>query len=127
MSPIHNSQLAFDHLKEKFNPEVEEFWLLTLNSVLKLTHSLMLSKGTLNSCQVHPRDLFRECLRSNAFTFIMAHNHPSLLVTPSPDDIKLTRRMYKIGLLMEIPLADHLIFTDKTYFSFRENGLISRK
>ncbi len=127
MSQIHNSQLAFDHLKGKFNPDVEEFWLLILNSVLKLTHSLMLSKGTLNSCPVHPRDLFRECLRANAFTFIMAHNHPSLLVSPSPEDIKLTRRMYKIGLLLEIPLADHLIFTDKTYFSFRENQLIGRK
>lgn len=124
MSQIHNSQFAFNSLKVKFNPDVEEFWLLTLNSTLDLIHMTLLNKGTLNYCPVHPRDLFRECLRANAFTFIMAHNHPSLNVKPSEEDIKLTRRIYKLSQLIEIPMADHLIFTDKNYFSFRENKLI---
>lgn len=124
MSQIHNSRFAFDHLKTNFNSEVEEFWLLTLNCKLEMTSKVLISKGTLNYCTVHPRDLFRECLKANAFTFIMAHNHPSLDVKPSDEDIKLTRRLFKISKLIEIPMTDHLIFTDKNYFSFRENSLI---
>lgn len=127
MSQIHNSRFAFNLLKTKFNPDTEEFWLITLNSTLNATHTFMLSRGTLNYCTVHPRDLFRECLRANAFAFIMAHNHPSLDVEPSPEDIKLTERFFKISKLLEIPLVDHLIFTDKDYYSFKQNGLLGRK
>ncbi|MBC7466543.1 MAG: JAB domain-containing protein [Bdellovibrio sp.] len=127
MSQIHNSRFAFDLLKTKFNPDAEEFWLLTLNSSLTLTGTLLIAKGTLNYCSVHPRDLFRECLRANAFAFIMAHNHPSLDVQPSDEDIKLTNRFLKIAKLLEIPMLDHLVFTDTAYYSFKENNLLSRK
>lgn len=127
MSQIHNSRFAFESLKAKFNPDAEEFWLLTLNSTLHLTQLILVTKGTLNYCLVHPRDLFRECVKANAFTFIMAHNHPSLNVKPSNEDIKLTRRLFKLAQMMEIPMADHIIFSDKTYFSFRENNLICGK
>jgi DNA repair protein RadC len=127
MSQIHNSRFAFDLLKTKFNPDAEEFWLLTLNSALILTSSNLVAKGTLNYCSVHPRDLFRECIRANAFAFIMAHNHPSLDPQPSENDIKMTGRFLKIAKLVEIPMLDHLIFTDKTYYSFKENNLLLRK
>jgi len=127
MSQIHNSHSAFNLLKSKFNPTAEEFWLLTLNSVLELTQTILISKGTLNHCPVHPRDLFRECIKANAFTFIIAHNHPSLDVTPSPEDTKLTQRLFRISKILEIPMADHIIFTDKNYFSLRENNSISWK
>ncbi|MFZ3230401.1 MAG: JAB domain-containing protein [Pseudobdellovibrio sp.] len=127
MSQIRNSHFAYDFLKTKFNPDCEEFWLLTLNSTLNLTGSILIAKGTLNYCTVHPRDLFRECLRANAFAFIMAHNHPSLDVQPSAEDIKLTHRFYKLAKLVEIPMLDHLIFTNNDYYSFKENNLIGRK
>ena len=124
MSQIHNSRFAFELLKANFNAEAEEFWLLTMNCKLEMTSQILISKGTLNYCTIHPRDLFRECFKANAFTFIMAHNHPSLDVKPSDEDIKLTRRLFKISKIVEIPMTDHLIFTDKNYFSFRENALI---
>lgn len=127
MSQIHNSRFAFDLLKSKFNPDAEEFWLITLNAGLSLTGSVLLAKGTLNYCSVHPRDLFRECIRANAFAFIMAHNHPSLDVRPSDEDIKLTQRFLKISKLLEIPMLDHLIFSDKIYYSFKEHNLLGRK
>ena len=124
MSQIHNSFLAFNILKSKFNPEAEEFWLLTLNSSLMLTGLVLLTKGTLNYCPVHPRDLFRECLKANAFTFLIAHNHPSLNVNPSEEDLKLTRKLLKLSKLLEIPMTDHIIFSDQSYFSLRENKSI---
>ena len=127
MSQIHNSQIAFQILKQKFNPNCEEFWLLTLNSTLTLTNIILLTKGTLNYCPVHPRDLFRECLTANAFTFLIAHNHPSLDVNPSQADLKLTRRLFKLSQMLEIPMADHIIFSNVNYFSLRENNSINWK
>lgn len=127
MSHIHNSVSAFNILKTKFNPEAEEFWLMTLNPNLSLTGLILLTKGTLNYCPVHPRDLFRECLKANAFTFLIAHNHPSLNVLPSNEDLKLTRKLFKLSLLLEIPMTDHIIFSDKSYYSLRENNSIRWK
>lgn len=124
MSPIHNSQLAFDLLKPHFNADCEEFWLINLTSQLNSKNLQLISKGTLNYCPVHPRDLFREAIRANSFALIVAHNHPSLDPSPTLQDIKLTKRLVKISRMLEIPILDHIIFTDKKYFSFKENKLI---
>lgn len=124
MSPIHNSRVAFDLLKCKFNAESEEFWLINLNSQLELTSTMLIAKGTLNYCPIHPRDLFREAVKANSFAIIIAHNHPSLDPSPTPEDIKLTKKLCKIAQLIEIPILDHIIFTDYRYFSFKENKLV---
>ncbi len=124
MSPIHNSQLAFDLLKTKFNGEAEEFWLINLNSHLIATSTILIAKGTLNYCPIHPRDLFREALRANSFAIIIAHNHPSLDPQPTNEDIRLTKKLCRISTLIEIPILDHIIFTDTNYFSFKQKDLI---
>jgi DNA repair protein RadC len=124
MSPIHNSLLAFDLLKSKFNPECEEFWLINLNCQLSVNSSILISRGTLNYCPVHPRDLFREALKANSFALIIAHNHPSLDPRPTAQDISLTKKLIKLGQLIEIPILDHIIFTQIEYFSFKENHLL---
>ncbi len=124
MSPIHNSRLAFELLKPSFNPDVEEFWLISLDSNLSAKGLILIAKGTLNYCPVHPRDLFREALRANAYAMIIAHNHPSLNTLPTKEDISFTKKLCKLAKLLEIPILDHLIFTDKNYYSFKENNLI---
>ncbi len=124
MSPIHNSLVAFDLLKPFFNPNAEEFWLLNLNTDLKQINMILIARGTLNYCHIHPRDLFREALRANSFALIIAHNHPSLDPSPSPQDLQLTKKLCKISRLIEIPILDHIIFTNEKYFSFKENHLI---
>lgn len=124
MSPIHNSRLAFDILKPYFNAESEEFWLLSLNAQLQSLKPVLISRGTLNYCPVHPRDLFREALKANAYALIIAHNHPSLDPTPTVEDIKLTKRLSRLSRLLEIPILDHIIFTGEKYYSFKENSLI---
>ena len=124
MSPIYNSLLAFKLLKPIFNPDVEEFWTLFLNSDLSVISKLLVAKGTLNYCPVHPRDLFREAVRLNCYALIIAHNHPSRNPFPTDEDIKLTKKLTKAASLLEIPILDHIIYTDKNYFSFKEKKLI---
>lgn len=85
---------------------------------------LLVSKGSLNYCPVHPRDLFREAIKANAFALIIAHNHPSQDPNPTKEDLNLTKRLVKISKLIEIPILDHIIFTNDSYFSFKENNLI---
>lgn len=124
MSQIHNSHDAFELLRQHFNEFCEEFWLINLNSSLEISSLVLISRGTLNFCLVHPRDLFREALRANAYSLIIAHNHPSLNTLPTAEDIKLTKRLIKISSLIEIPILDHIIFTTDSHFSFKENRLI---
>ena len=124
MSQICNSQLAFNLLKPHFNQLCEEFWLINLNTCLESESPKLLFRGTLNFCLVHPRDLFREALTANAYAVIIAHNHPSLNTSPTLQDIRLTKKLLKISKLIEVPILDHIIFTDKDYFSFKENGLV---
>lgn len=124
MLPIHNSQFAFNLLKSNFNQFAEEFWLINLNSCLIAQNLKLISKGTLNFCLVHPRDLFREALMSNSYAIIIAHNHPSLDTQPTIEDIKLTKKLVTISQLIEIPILDHIIFTDQYYYSFKEHNLI---
>ena len=116
--------MAFKLLKDRYNPLREEFWLITLNTCLKEISTVMISRGTLNFCLVHPRDLFREAILANAYAIIIAHNHPSQLLEPTPEDLELTKKLSTIAGLIEIPIIDHIIFSDKNYFSFKENNLI---
>ncbi|MGZ3726741.1 MAG: JAB domain-containing protein [Pseudobdellovibrio sp.] len=124
MAQINNCDDAFEQLKSNFNPYCEEFRLLTLNTQLELIRITLIAKGTLNFCLVHPRDVFREALMDNAFTLIIAHNHPSLNVQPTLEDLKLTKKLVKLSHLIEIPIVDHLIYTEVQYFSFKKNNLI---
>ena len=124
MAQIHNSSMAFALLKAHYNPLREEFWLITLNTCLKEIGTSMISRGTLNFCLVHPRDLFREALVANAYALIIAHNHPSLNLQPTPEDLELTKKLTTIAEIIEIPIIDHIIFSDENYFSFKENNLI---
>ena len=124
MLPIHNSRLAFDLLKPLFNSECEEFWLINLNSQLEPKNLILIAKGTLNYCPIHPRDLFREAIKANSFALIIAHNHPSLDTSPTPQDVVLTKKLFRLSKMLQIPILDHLIFTDQNYFSFKEHRLI---
>lgn len=71
-----------------------------------------------------PKMIFKAALENRASSIILVHNHPSGNPKPSQADIKLTQKMKDAGNLLEIPVLDHLIFTDNTYFSFADDGLL---
>lgn len=120
---IDSAEKAFQLLHVNYNPFAEEFWGLYLSHQMQLVKMVMVHKGTLNSCKVHPRDLFREAVHANAFAMIIAHNHTSLNDQPSLEDIRLTKKLLKCSKILEIPILDHVIFTKEKYYSFNENKL----
>lgn len=101
---------------------VEVFGMLCLSSKLDIVAYHEVSRGTIDSALVMPRDVFRTALLAHAASVVVAHNHPSGDVTPSPEDMALTLRLKDAGDLVGVPLADHLIVTLGTrYYSFRES------
>ncbi|MCR5271690.1 MAG: DNA repair protein RadC [Lachnospiraceae bacterium] len=80
--------------------------------------------GTVNASLVSPREIFIEALRDNAVAMVLLHNHPSGDPAPSTEDKEITERVRLGGKLLEITLADHIIIGDKSYFSFKEEGLL---
>jgi DNA repair protein RadC len=100
--------------------EVEEFWVVALNPLCHVIRASMLFRGTVDTCFVHPRDIFRFALFANASSILIGHNHPSGCCEPSSADEDLTKRIREGGRLLQIPLVDHVIITEKNYFSFAE-------
>jgi DNA repair protein RadC len=100
----------------------EVFAILCLTTKHRVIAYHEVSRGTLDSTLVHPRDVFQAALLANAAAIVAAHNHPSGDPTPSPDDVALTRRLVEAGDVMGIPVLDHIIIGDGRYYSFKEAG-----
>ena len=84
----------------------------------------LISKGSVNSAFVSPRDIFRYAFDYEAVLIILLHNHPSGDPNPSDDDIRITRRLEKGAEILELKLVDHIIIGDTRYYSFKENDLL---
>jgi DNA repair protein RadC len=80
--------------------------------------------GTLNSVEVHPREIVREAVKVNAAAVILAHNHPSGRAEPSKADKEVTQRIIKCCQFMDIRVVDHLVIGRGEYVSFAEHGWI---
>ncbi|MCC3376905.1 DNA repair protein RadC [Cohnella sp. REN36] len=104
------------HLRE------EHFVVLFLNTKNQVVGRETLSIGSLNASVVHPREVFRAAIRRSSASIICAHNHPSGDPTPSPEDLRLTRRLAEAGELIGIELLDHLVIGDNRYVSLKELG-----
>lgn len=104
--------------------EHEEFWVLYLNSYKKLIHKEQLSKGGINYTSVDLRLVFRKALKKGAVSMIACHNHPSGNLKPSKADHSLTKEMKRLAVLAEVELFDHVIVTQKSFYSFLENGVL---
>jgi DNA repair protein RadC len=121
---IKSHKHAYQYLKKQISLEVEEFWCLALASNLKLIEIKLLFRGTVDFCTIHPRDIFRFGCATNASKLIVAHSHPSGDKNPSTVDVEITHRLVQISQLIEIPIIDHLIVTEKSYLSMAEKGLL---
>lgn len=119
---LSTSLQAYQHLKENYNPDAEEVWILALNSQMKLVRKDMLFRGTVDHCLLHPRDVLRALVLANASSFILAHNHPSDCCLPSEQDLALTRKLHTLAQMIQIPLNDHIIMTSQGYFSMADHG-----
>ena len=102
----------------------ERFIALALNTKNHVTAVLPVSSGSLNASIVHPRELFQRAILANCASLILAHNHPSGDPAPSPEDIALTRKLIDAGLLLDIPVLDHIVLGYGRYVSFKQRGLL---
>lgn len=100
----------------------EEFHALYLNTKGRLITSKKLFVGSLSSAIVHPRELFKYAVSVSSASVILVHNHPSGDPEPSRNDDTMTEMMHKNGVMMDIPILDHIVIGHGRYFSYREAG-----
>ena len=100
----------------------EHFVALFLNARNQVICREDVSVGSLNASLVHPREVFAPAVGSAAASVILAHNHPSGDVTPSREDIELTRRMVQAGEIMGIEVLDHIIVTSNQFLSLKDSN-----
>ncbi|MTH44648.1 DNA repair protein RadC, partial [Turicibacter sanguinis] len=109
---------AYEMIKEQLDGlDREQFIIACLNTKNEPTNISVVSVGSLNKAIVHPREVFKTAILSNAASIMAFHNHPSGETTPSQQDIQLTNRLYEAGELLGIKLLDHLIIGDGTFTS----------
>ncbi len=99
----------------------ERFAVLLLDVKHRIMGSKVITIGTATETLAHPREIFREVLRHGATRLIIAHNHPSGSLEPSPEDIALTRQLLEAAQVLAIPLLDHLILGNGDYRSLRQS------
>ena len=110
--------------KELKYSDREKFICLHLNSKNRIISYEVVSIGTINMSVVHPREVFKGAILSNATCIICLHNHPSGDPTPSEEDIGITERLNKAGNIIGIKVLDHIIISKESSFSFSESRLI---
>lgn len=110
---LHMGELAEEHC-----------YMVALNSAGNILGIFFLSKGTVNTSLVSPRELYIRALLAGAVQIIFCHNHPSGNVQPSDTDIQQTQRLKKAGELIHITFADHIIIGADSYFSFYEAQML---
>ncbi|MEN8185810.1 MAG: DNA repair protein RadC [Bacteroidota bacterium] len=101
----------------------EEFWIVYLNNSNKILHKSHLSKGGISGTLVDSRLVFKKAMEFSSTGIILCHNHPSGTLKPSNSDINLTKKLKKAGEVLDIKVLDHLIITEKEYYSFADEGI----
>jgi DNA repair protein RadC len=102
----------------------EEFWILFLNRSNRVINRMKLSQGGISGTVTDVRIVMKRAIEYLASGIIVCHNHPSGNLNPSESDTKITLKIKEAGSLMDIQLLDHLIISDKDYYSFADNGLL---
>ena len=122
---INSSNDVFQLMSPMFyDKEFEEFWVIYMNNVNKVLSKEMCTRGGITSTIVDKRLVFKRALELSAVSIIVCHNHPSGNIKPSISDKELTKKIKEAGDSLDIRLLDHLIITEKSYFSFADHGEI---
>ena len=122
---VNSPDRIYEMFKKVFeNSPVELFMVIHLKANNNVSAFEIITKGILNSSLVHPREVFRSAIMRNAASIILAHNHPSGNCEPSTEDLQITKQLVEASKIIGIPVQDHIIFTETTYCSFAERGLL---
>ncbi|MFT4851375.1 MAG: DNA repair protein RadC [Sediminicola sp.] len=122
---INSSKSVFDLMQPNIGDlPHEEFWIIYLNNSNKVLQTSQLSKGGITGTLVDIRLALKNALQLGAVALILSHNHPSGTLKPSQADISLTKKLTKAGEILDIKVLDHVIITEKAYFSFADENLL---
>lgn len=122
--PLARMEDILPHLKFIRTKKQEYILCLSLDSGNRLIARRVVTIGTLTSSLVHPREVFTGPLKDRAASVIVAHNHPSGDPRPSRKDIEATQQLAAAGILLGIPLKDHIIISRESTYSFRNNHML---
>ena len=100
----------------------EEFWVILLNRANMVIKKAPISSGGVSGTIADPKLIFKIALENLASGIILIHNHPSGNIKPSEADIQLTKKLREGGRFLDVPILDHLIFTNDQYYSFADEG-----
>lgn len=122
---ITSSKDVYELMKpELLDQPIEQFWIISLKRNNVIIQKRIISTGGISGTVADPKVIFNKALEDLASGIILVHNHPSGNLKPSQADIKLTEKLKNAGQLLDIPVLDHLIFTDDGYFSFADESML---
>nr|WP_299422939.1 DNA repair protein RadC [uncultured Emticicia sp.] len=101
----------------------EQFWIILLNRANEVIRPQQISIGGVSGTVADPKIIFKAAIEHLASAIILVHNHPSGNLTPSQADKELTKKVKGGGQTLDIPVLDHLIFSNNGYFSFADEGI----
>ncbi|MBQ6135452.1 MAG: DNA repair protein RadC [Bacilli bacterium] len=119
---MENAKMIWESAKYLFTGLKQEcFYCYYFNTKQELIEKKLIFMGTINSATTHTREIFKEAYLISASTIVCLHNHPSGDVHPSKADISFTERLIRTGEIQGIPVVDHIIVSEDTYYSFYEH------
>jgi len=110
--------------EQKIDQDREHFWTVSLDNANRVLNIELVSMGTVNSTPVEPMEVFSVPLQKRTVKLMIVHNHPSGELKPSDADKDITDRLIQVGKIINVPVLDHLIITDKSYYSFLDHGVM---
>jgi DNA repair protein RadC len=102
----------------------EQLLIVTLNTTNEIISISIASIGTINRTIVHAREVYCHAITDMAAAIVICHNHPNGALLPSDQDKSITQELFAAGKIIGIPLIDHIIFNDSSFFSFRKQKLL---
>jgi DNA repair protein RadC len=124
---IRHPQDIFTHVRHYADRKQERFLCLSLNGAHDILAVRLVTIGLLNRTIIHPREVFADVILDRAAALIVAHNHPSGQLHPSPEDDEITNRLKAAAEILGLRLLDHLIFSETAWFSYRQSGRLNEE
>lgn len=110
--------------ENKIDKNREHFWVIGLAQSNRILFIELISMGTVKKVLVAPMEVFSFALQKRAVKIVLAHNHPSGELKPGEKDKDLTDRLIQVGIIVDTPVLDHIIISEKSYMSFADIGLL---
>jgi len=117
----HPSEI-FSLVRHNADRKQERFVSVSMNGAHEVLAVRVVTVGLVNRTIVHPREVFADLIQDRASSFVVAHNHPSGQLSPSPEDNEITDRLGKAARILGLNFLDHLIFSQTDFYSYRQSG-----